>query len=140
MPDNPTFQIPKDVIEPILNAHINTAVAMALEGKDQIIESIVTRVLNQKVDSQGKPDNYGYNSSVAWIQWLMEDAVRKAVKQAIEEQVNVHKDAIKKAIAAEIGIKGKYSPLAKSLIEGMCSSLTHPDVLKYRINVTYGGK
>lgn len=135
----PTFQIPKDIIEPIIQAHVSAAVTEALSDKGAVIEKAVSMVLNRKVDRDGTPSNSSY-AETTWIQWAMQNAVRKAVLAAIEEQVSFHKEALKKAIAEELGLGKKHSPLAKSLISGMVAALTHPDLLRYRIKVEYDDK
>lgn len=136
---DPTFQIPKDLIEPIIQAHVSTAVTEALSDKGAIVQKAVSMVLNRKVDRDGTPSNSSY-ADTTWIQWAMQEAVRKAVRAAIDEQIGFHKEALKKAIAEELGLGKKHSPLAKSLISGMVAALTHPDLLRYRIKVAYDDK
>jgi hypothetical protein len=113
MSENPTFQIPKDIIEPIIQAHVSAAVVSALGENKKIVEMAISRVLNQKVNSDGNTSGYVYNNSPTFIQWLMSKAVRSAVEKAVVEQVATYQDELKKAIAAELGIGKKYSPLAK---------------------------
>ncbi len=132
----PTFQIPKDVINPIIEAHVTTAVINALDGKDRLIEEAVRWVLFMKVDSDGKSTSY---NGISFVQWAMMKCVREAVKKAIEENMEKHKEEIKKAIAKELS-KPSTSPLAKQLINGMVEAMTAPEVLKYRIKVEYDGK
>lgn len=136
MAENPTFQIPRDVIEPIIQANVAAAITEALGEKGVFIETAVRQILFMKVGDDGKPTSY---SGVPFVQWVMMTAVRRAIKEAIEENMCRHKDAIKMAIAKELGLV-KTSPLAKQLINGMVEAMTHPDVLKYRINVVYDGK
>ena len=140
MPDNPTFQIPKDIIEPIITAHVSAAVLAAFADKSKLMEVAVAKVLNNKVEKDsGKTTTSDYNSTT-YIQWLMESVVKKAVATAVEEQVGVHQEELKKAIASELGLGKKYTPLAKQLINGMCSAMVHPDLLRYRIKVEFDDK
>jgi peptidyl-tRNA hydrolase len=133
MPESATLNVPNDVIEPIIQQHVAGAVAQALMGRDQLIAQCVTQVLNQKVDAEGKVSNYSYHDSRTWLQWMMQQCVRKATKEALEAELAKHADAIKKAIVADLrSTKGK---LAKQLAEGMVSALAHPDNLKYRLKV-----
>jgi len=137
MSENSTFQIPKDVIEPIIAAHVSAAVLEAFADKNKLMEVAVSKVLNAKVEKDsGKPTNSDYYATT-YIQWLMESVIKKVVAEAIQEQVGLHKEELKKAIAAELGISKKYSPLAKQLINGMCEAMSHPDLLKYRIKVQF---
>jgi hypothetical protein len=140
MTENPTLQIPKDIIEPIITAHVSAAILSAFADKSKLMEVAVAQVLNAKVDKDnGKPTSSSYNAT-SYIQWLMESVVRKAVANAIEEQVGLHKEELKKAIAAELGLGKKYTPLAKQLVNGMCSAMSHPDLLRYRIKVEFDDK
>ena len=140
MSDNSTLQIPKDVIEPIINAHVSAAVLAAFADKSKLMEIAVGRVLNTTVEKDsGKPTSSSYNATT-YIQWVMESIVKKAVASAIEEQVGLHQKELKEAIAAELGLGKKYTPLAKQLINGMCSAMTHPDLLRYRIRVEFDDK
>ena len=136
MAEDPTFKIPKDIIEPIIQAHVAAAVTEALSDRGAVIQKAVGMILNQKVDSEGRPSNSSY-ADTTWIQWAMRAAVKKAVQAALEEQVAFHKEALKKAIAEELRLGKKHSPLAKSLISGMVGALTDPSLLKYRIRVEY---
>jgi hypothetical protein len=140
MADNPTFQIPKDVIEPIITANVAAAVLAAFADKSKLMEIAVSKVLTAKVEKDsGKPTTSDYYATT-YIQWLMENVVKNAVAEAIKEQVGLHKEALKKAIATELGISKKYSPLAKQLINGMCEAMSHPDLLRYRIKVEFDDK
>jgi len=104
------------------------------------MEVAVAKVLNNKVEKDsGKTTTSDYNSTT-YIQWLMESVVKKAVATAVEEQVGVHQEELKKAIASELGLGKKYTPLAKQLINGMCSAMVHPDLLRYRIKVEFDDK
>jgi len=133
VPD-PTFQIPKDVIEPIIQMHISAAVATALGDKSEILNAVISQVLNQKVDEQGKPCNYAHHN-VTYIQWLMQTAIRDAVKQAIVEEVVKHKESLRAALAKELGTPGK-SRLAKALLDGMIAGFVHQETLRYRVEVS----
>jgi hypothetical protein len=134
MADNPTFQIPKDVIEPIIQAHIAAAVTAALSGQDQLMNKAVHMVLNQKVDSNGKPDSYPSSSSITFIQWAMREALQKATKDALVAEVAKHADVIRANIAAQL--KNSKSPIVQKLVEGLVGALVNPDTLKYRLTIT----
>ena len=133
MADNPTFQIPKDVIEPIIQAHVAAAVTAALSGQDQLMNKAVFMVLNQKVDSDGKPSSGYYSNEITFIQWAMRNAVRKATEAAIVEEVAKHADVIRKNIADQL--KMSKSPLVQALVQGLVKNLVDPQTLKYRLTV-----
>jgi len=114
---NPSLTIPRDIIEPIIQSHVAAAITEALGLKKQLLSEIATRIINECVDSNGKPSSYSYDKGRRWIDWATQDAFRKAMQSAIEEQVELHKETLKKALVAEL--KKVNSPLVKAMVEGM---------------------
>lgn len=131
MAENPTFQIPKDVIEPIIQAHITEAVIRALGGQDDLVKRAVSFAMNVQVDRDGKPTSYNGQS---WIVWAMGESLRKAAKFAIEEHLAKNGEIIKQQLAKEL--RSSKSVLAKQLIESMVGNMTREDNIRYRLTVT----
>lgn len=130
---NPSLTIPKDLIDPIIQSHVAAAITEALGLKKQLLAEIAHRIINECVDSNGKPSTYSYDKGRRWIDWATQDAFRKALQAAIEEQVELHKETLKKALAAEL--KKVNSPLVKAMVEGMVKgALTHN--LRYHLTIT----
>lgn len=132
--DAPTFQIPRDVIEPIIQAHVASAVVAALGGGTQMIEAAVARVMNETVDGDGRPTTSGYQTS-PWILHTMRKMLREAIVAAVTEEMPKHKDAIRKLI--ERDLRKANSPLLRQFVEGMAAAVVSPDTLKYRLHVSY---
>jgi hypothetical protein len=132
---NPTIQIPQDIIEPIIQAEITRAVFEAMGPKHVVLEKAVASILTMSVDSEGKPSSY---NGKPWIDWVVGKAVRDAAQAAITEHIATHGEVIKKQLAAELAKKN--SPLVKQLIEGMVGAITHPDALRWRLNVSFDEK
>ncbi len=138
MADTPaTVNIPRDVLEPIIQANIAVAVSTALGSNDDLVRQAVAGVLNGKVDREGKPTNSSWETTT-FIQWVMREAVIRATKQVLETEMVKYQDKIKEMLAAEF--KKSRSPIVKQLIEGMTGAMTNPDVLKYRLKVEYDSK
>lgn len=129
---NPTFEIPKDIINPIIQAHVNEAVIRALDGPQQLVTRAIAGVLQTNVDSEGKPSSYG--SSRPWIDWVIGDCIKRAARAAIEEFVATQKDRIKDELVAQLSTKN--SPLVKQLVEQMAGAIASENNLKWHLNVT----
>ena len=138
MSDQPTFQIPKEIIEPIINAHVTDAVIKALDGEGKVVSTAILAILNASVDAEGKPERYSSSHAKPWIDWVIGDCIRKSARAAIEELLTVHADKLKASLLREMSQKN--SLLVKQLINGMVGAMTHPDTLKWRINVAYDEK
>lgn len=130
---DPTFNIPKEIIQPIIDAHVNQAVIAALDGRDQVVTRAIMGVLQTKVDSEGKPSSYG--SSKPWIDWVIGKSIQESATRAVQEVLVTHKDRIKDELVRQLS--QKKSPIFKQLIEGMLGALTREDTVKYRINVSF---
>jgi hypothetical protein len=131
---DPTFNIPRDVIEPIIQAQISTAVLAALQPTGRVLEQAVAAVLQMKIDADGKPDRYNDSRSRSWIDWVVADAIQKSARQAIEEFLKNEQPAIRAGIAKQLAARN--SPLARQLIDGMLKGITSESTLKYHIQVT----
>ena len=136
MADTPTLQIPKDVIEPIIQAHIAAAVASALNGRERLMTDAIHRVLQSRVDANGQPERYNSSSSPTFVEWLMQDAIKKAAREALTEQVAKLQPAIKKAIADQL--TNSKSPLVKQLVEGMSGAIVKMASDQWRLKIDYG--
>lgn len=131
--DGPTLQIPRDVIEPIIQAQITASIATAL-GSKQILVHAVETILQTKVDCDGKADRYSDSRGRPWVEWAVADALKKAVRAAIVEAVAKEEVAIRNEIAAQLS--QKKSPLVKQLIEALVTGVFKADNLKYRLTVS----
>jgi hypothetical protein len=133
---DPTFQIPKEIINPIIQAHVNEAVIKALDGPQQIVTRAIANVLMTKVDSNGKHSTYG--DARPWIDWVIGDCIQKAARGAVEEFLTENKDKIKAELVAQLSKKN--SPLVKQMVEGMVNGMCSESNLRWNLNVTASTK
>ncbi len=112
------ISINKDLIKPIIEAKINTAIVEALEGRESIIEDVVTKMLNEKVDERGEKSRY--SSSIPFIQWLCENAIRDAAKQAVKNYISSSNETLINIIQ-EI-LKTNTKSIAASLINSFINA------------------
>ena len=126
-----TLTLDPNIIKPIIEAKINTAVLEAMKGHEAIVDNIVHRVLYHKVDSDGQVDRYGYAQSKTFIDWLVEKGIREAVIAAMKTHMEQCQPAIKKAIEGEL--KKSTSKLASTMIESMIENTVKQ--WKYAITV-----
>lgn len=129
--ENTSLQIPRDLIDPIIEAHVSAAVLSALADKQGLMQRVVAQTLSAKVDSQGRKSDY--NDAKPWIQWLTEECIREAVKKALQEAVAKNEEMVRDAIVKEL--QKKNSPLVRQLVSGMTSAFTNPSNLNWRLNV-----
>lgn len=130
--EDPTFKIPRDVIQPIIEAKVAAALVEALGNQQWLVQNCIAKVLDEKVnDNGGKAESYCADRSPTFLQWALRSCIQVQVKKILEEQVAQHKDVIAKSLKAELGKKN--SPLVKQLIEGMTTGFSRS--LQFRIEV-----
>ena len=132
----PSLIIPRDIIEPLLQAKIAESMLAVLGDRAAIIDATVAKVLMEKVDDRGNKSNY--NSAIPWIQYIMEEVIQEACKEAIIKWSVQAKEQIEEVIMKQLGMdKRRIGPLAKTLIDAMTNQLRGED-LRYSIKVSYG--
>lgn len=132
----PTLQIPQDVIQPIIEAHVRDAVLRAFDGYKPAVDALISSILNVKVNEHGKPfgdRQYGSERAPKWIDWALGEALRDAVKKVIVEKVTTLQASLEKHIAAEL--EKKNSPLAKQVAESLLKGFSEIAVNNYRLKV-----
>jgi len=129
---DPTFQIPKEIINPIIQASVNEAVLKALDGPHNIVTKAILDVLQTKVGEDGKPSNY--NSGRPWIDWVIGDCIKIAARKAVEAALADKQEHMKAELIKQLS--AKRSPLVKQLAEAMVKGVS-ADAIKYRLNVTF---
>ena len=136
MNDTPTasVQIPKDVLEPIIKAHMQAALAEALGDRGRLLDKMAWQILNAPVEANGAPHtNASYNRPAGtWLEVNLRLAFQKVMEEVVKEELEGHKDALRMHLRAEM--KKANSPLVKALVEGMCNGVV-TDGLRYRLTV-----
>jgi hypothetical protein len=140
MSENPTFQIPRDVIEPILQVHMQSAITQALGDPNKLIGGLVARVLGGYVDCEGKPCQQSTYHSTPLLQFLAEKCLITATKELLLERMETFQPILKEEIARQLGFKKNLSPLARVIIDAMVGGLTKGDILKYNLKISVGGE
>lgn len=114
---NATVNIPKDVIDPIVRQQVCAGIVAALGDPSVLISAVVDRAIKQKVDSEGKINEYGSYNTHDMVEVLAKKAINSVVQQAIRDWVDDHKPAIKEQV--EKVLMKQKGAFAKSLVEGM---------------------
>jgi len=87
MSEDLNITVGKELITPILEQKISAAIVRELGSVQEVVADAVGRVLNMKVDSQGKEDTYGYHNSQSLIQYHCKNLLRQAAENALAEFV-----------------------------------------------------
>lgn len=124
------IKVSPDIIQPIIQAQITAQIAAVLGQHDQrIIEEIVRGVLTLPVGSDGKHSEYSYQNKQTFIEWIVQDAIRRAAEQAVKGFVTANGDKLR--IEVEKQFKASTKQLAKIFVSGLVDAVS----TQWRFNV-----
>lgn len=130
MSDNMQFPIPNSVLEPYIKQAVSTAIAASLGDGAKLVELAVQQALGQKVNAQGKIDQYSSYNTHQLVEVVASEKIREVARQTIHEMAEGMRPAIKDAVEKQI--KSKHNAIAKCLVDGLIQSLTS----KWSVNVS----
>lgn len=128
-----TMNLPMDLIQPAINAHVAQAITQALGGAEQVVGTLVNQVMTRKVDHNGNASTY--HDSKPWIQWIAEDLVKNAIRSGLQELIEQRKEDIKQAIAKAMkdGKSAFHKKILTAAVDGLASSMSSG----YRVNIEF---
>ena len=121
MADVLNVEISKNLVEPIVQAKIQAAVVSALESPQLLIEELVRKCLNMKVDRDGKVQDYASHNKHSWIDILCRQSIQKAVEEAMKEWVAENQKLLKDQVKRQISTSP--AKFAKMFCDGLADSL-----------------
>lgn len=84
-------------------------------GSEEIISKVVFSALEQKVNDQGKVDQYQSSNRIPFVEWVAQDLIREATKSVIKDRVDKLRPLLEKQIEKELSKNVKS--IATSLSE-----------------------
>lgn len=114
-----TMKVDENIIKQAVQSQMTAAIAAELSKiSPNIIDGIVSGVLKQTVGDDGKNSLY---SKQTLLQWLVNDAIKEAAREAIKEWTESEKPNIVKALKKDIQLKS--GNLAEIFTDGLLESL-----------------
>lgn len=133
MSDQIDIKVSEDLVRPIIEAKINAAICAGLVDQEKLLQGVASRILNMKVNSDGKRDPYNYSDSLTLIQYLAENAIKEAAQAAIKEWAESKKEEIKKSLIEQLKLKKNTSRMVEILMDGIMEVTTS----KYRFKLEF---
>jgi hypothetical protein len=122
MSDIINLQISDELVKPIVDAKIQSAIVAALGNGEALIVAAVQRALNDKVGYDGKKAQYNSDNKFPYLETvcnrLLQDAVRDALKKWIEESRGKIEVAVKKELSK------KMNSVAATLVDALSRGTT----------------
>lgn len=124
------LSIPQEVTQPIVAAKIQEAVLAALGGADKIVEGIIHRICNEKVDPKtGKKPDYSSTPTVSWMDYQVTGIIEKAVAEELRKQLDAGAVPIKDALIKVMQSKAGSSKLADAMLASLTDAFSGKNVV-----------
>jgi hypothetical protein len=115
------LQVDKELVEPVIREQIQAAIVRELVNTESLVKNIVAEALRRKVASDGRQSSYDYQNEYTYLEWLVQDVIGKAAKEAIREYVVSIHDEVKVEVAKQI--RSKANDFAVVLTDGLAAAL-----------------
>ena len=112
-----SLSISKEMLTPVIEQQVKAMMTTILGGQEQIVDTIIKRILETKVGSDGRPTSY--SDGKTYFEWLLKDEITKVVKELIAEEMKSKVSNIKKAIKKQIQSESGATVIADALLNGL---------------------
>lgn len=108
-----------DLIKPIVEKQIKSAILAAMGGADNLVESVVNAIMTEKVNSHGAKSNYSSENKYNWFDVVVTNTVREAIQEEIKNAIRENANVFKDALVHQLTSKSGANAVAKALIDGL---------------------
>ena len=112
-----SLSISKEMLTPVIEQQVKAMMTTILGGQEQIVDTIIKRILETKVGRDGRPTSC--SDGKTYFEWLLKDEITKAVKELIAEEMKSKVSNIKKAIKKQIQSETGATVIADALLNGL---------------------
>lgn len=134
MNESVNLTISKDIVNPIVEAKIKSAVIAAMGGTDEIIEKVVNNILYQKVDSKGQVSTRNYETTT-WLDFMVSRKIEEAVKIELTNVISTSASNIKDALIKNLQSKKGSNDVAKAMLDGLLDTFKNNWMSKISVNI-----
>ncbi|MDE7345389.1 MAG: hypothetical protein K2N48_01450 [Muribaculaceae bacterium] len=117
--------ISPDLVKPIVEKQIKAAVTEMFGGADEIINKVVTAMIHQKVDINGKVNSSSYNNTYDWFELVFSKQIKEAVENELKEQMKSMSAAIRKSLIKKLRSEQGANLVADALLRGLEGTFEH---------------
>ena len=103
MSDPVSINIDRKTVEAVLQVQIQSAVAASIGNNPAFLDGIVSAMVNQKVNASGEPSSYGEPLVSHVARKVIQEAVKAAVSDWVQEQKPVIAKALRKHLETQRG-------------------------------------
>lgn len=112
-----SFSIDAQYIEGEVNRIVKAAIVSALGNRDEIIKKAIDNTIDSYVDERGNPCKKDSYRAKPYLDYLAEKTVENVVREAMAEAVDENREAFKTEIKKAIGKREFKKDMAQSFVQ-----------------------
>nr|DAS68408.1 MAG TPA: hypothetical protein [Caudoviricetes sp.] len=112
-----SFSIDAQYIEGEVNRIVKAAIVSALGNRDEIIKKAIDNTIDSYVDERGNPCKKDSYRAKPYLDYLAEKTVENVVREAMAEVVDENRETFKTEIKKAIGKRKLKNDMAQSFVQ-----------------------
>lgn len=112
-----SLSIDTQYIEGEVNRIVKAAIVSALGNRDEIIKKAIDNTIDSYVDERGNPCKKDSYKAKPYLDYLAEKTVENVVREAMAEVVDENREAFKTEIKKAIGKRKWKNDIAQSFVQ-----------------------
>ena len=120
-----SLKVDETMVSSILEKQIQAAIVQQLGSQDDLIAQAVKVALSQKVNHEGKIDDYSSYNKYDFLEVLAGKSIREAAKVALQEWLAENSGKIRAAVLEELKTPSRQRSIAVAYADAIEHSLTN---------------
>lgn len=117
-----SFELNEDMVKPILEKQIQTAILANIGKPEELIGKIVSIALKEKVSDNGKKSEYSSYNKYDYLEIITNNAIREAAKNALAQWLEENSQILKAKIIEELNKPQRRDSIVKAFADAAESS------------------
>lgn len=117
------MELDQKYIDNLVKQMVEASIIQTLDGKHQIASSLVHEVLNQKVDSEGRPTSSSYYKDTL-LSYLTKKMIREEVQNMFLAVLEEKREDIKKVIKKELSKEPMLGKFVECFVSDVMNNLS----------------
>ena len=115
------LKLDQEYIKASVEDIVRAGIVQALGKPDEVVKTAVDKIINIKVDREGKPSTNSYNT-MSYLNWLANQTVEKVVKDALNEIVQEQSAELKAMVKKQLSTKQFMNDVSAQFIQSILNS------------------
>lgn len=119
-----SLKVDQALVSSVLQKQIQAAIVAQLGNEQAIIEKAVAVALSQKVNQEGRVDQYNSYNTYDFLEVLASKSIKEAATLALREWLETNKELVKNAVMSELKKPARQRSIAVAYADAIEKSLT----------------